>query len=198
MIDRRELLHRAAMVMGGALSAGGVSGVLAGCVAAPEAGPAPNPLQFFNAQEMNTVAAMAEQILPRTDTPGAVDVGVPAFIDRMLAGYYAVSHQDAVRKGLVRASEEARARKGVDFGDLAAADQVALMQVWDREAFEQGRRAAAAPDAPPHFFRIMKELTTLGYFTSEAGATQFLRYALTPGEWRADVPYSEIGRAWAT
>ena len=50
---------------------------------------------------MATVTAMADQILPKTDTPGALDVGVPAFIDRMLAGYYTDKERGIVRAGLV-------------------------------------------------------------------------------------------------
>jgi gluconate 2-dehydrogenase gamma chain len=43
----------------------------------------------------------------------------------------------------------------------------------------------------------MKELTTLGFFTSEAGASRFLKYAPIPGPYRGDIPYSEVGAAWA-
>ncbi len=67
------------------------------------------------------------------------------------------------------------------------------MQEYDREAYT--RRAGAGD---PHFFRIMKELTIVGFCTSEVGATKFLAYAQTPGPYRADIPYSEIGKAWAT
>ena len=54
---------------------------------------------------------------------------------------------------------------------------------------------AASDDV--HFFRMMKELTILGYCTSEAGATKLLRYAPYPGPYHGDVPHSEVGKAWA-
>jgi hypothetical protein len=50
---------------------------------------------------------------------------------------------------------------------------------------------------PPHFIRLMKELTLLGYYTSEVGATEELKYIAVPGRWDACVPFSEVGRAWA-
>ncbi len=195
MIDRRELIQRTAALLGGTVSAGAVAGVLGGCVATPEADiPAGSAGKFLSAEEVQSVTALAEQILPRTDTPGAIDAGVPAFIDRMLADYYQTPQQQVIRAGLARVDADARAAHGKAFAALSPAQQVALMQTYDREAYEQSRDAAADG---AHFFRVLKELTTLGYFTSEVGATEFLKYEPIPGPYRADVPYSEIGKAWA-
>jgi hypothetical protein len=46
------------------------------------------------------------------------------------------------------------------------------------------------------FFRTLKELTVVGYYTSEIGARQEL-HVDPMGAWRADVSYADIGRAWA-
>ena len=51
---------------------------------------------------------------------------------------------------------------------------------------------------PAHYFRMMKELTILGYFTSEIGATQALRYVAVPGRYEGCVPYTKGEKAWAT
>jgi gluconate 2-dehydrogenase gamma chain len=196
-IDRRELLQRAMAALGGTLTASAAAGVLAGCAAsAPKAGE-PVAFRFFTPAEGAAATAMAEQILPRTDTPGAIDVGVPAFIDRMMADYYGASQQGVLRAGLARAEADALAKHQKPFAQLSAEQQIALMQGYDAEAYQQARATQADPSAQPHFFRIMKELTTLGYFTSEYGASQYLRYEPVPGPWRADIPYSEVGRAWA-
>ena len=53
-------------------------------------------------------------------------------------------------------------------------------------------------DTPPHFFKNMKELTVLGFCTSEEGATNFLKYEAVPGAYHGCIPYSEVGAAWAT
>jgi hypothetical protein len=196
MIDRRELLVRASAALGWSVSAAGAAGVLAGCAATPAVEAAPAP-RFLTAAEARDVAALADRILPRTDTPGAVDVGVSAFIDRMLADYYPERERMIARAGLAEVAAAALARHRSAFADLSEARQVALMTEWDRQAFLQSQANAGVADAPPHFFRLFKELTTLGFFTSEIGATQVLRYEPVPGPWRADVPYSEIGRAWA-
>jgi len=153
---------------------------------------------FLSADEMRIVTAMSDQIIPRTDTPGALDVGVPAYVDRMLAGYYQDREREIFRQGMRAVTTDAAEWSGKHFAELAPEQQVKLMTEYDRLAYDQNRRVAADPKQPPHFFRLMKELTIIGYCTSEAGATKFLKYAAIPGPLRSDIPYSEIGKAWAT
>jgi hypothetical protein len=193
MIDRRELIQRAAAVMGGTLSSGAIAGVLGGCVSTPPPqGKAATPPRFFTADEQAAVTVMAEQIIPRTDTPGAIDLGVPAFIDRMMADFYLPRVQQTVRAGLVKVDADAQGKYGKKFVALTSDQQVELMKVYDAEQVEYGRRQ---PPVDPHFFRYIKELTTLGFFTTETGATKVLRYDPTPGPYRGDVP---VGKTWAT
>jgi gluconate 2-dehydrogenase gamma chain len=199
MIDRRELLHRTALLLGGAISSSAAAGILSGCAAAPPADETPTQTTaFFTPAEAATVSAMAEQILPRTDTPGALDAGVPAFIDRMMAGFYQDNERAALRAGLARVDRDAQSAHRKSFASLTSDQQIALMQVYDKEAYDQTRNTPSGSNSPPHFFRTMKELTTLGFFTSREGATKFLKYVASPGPYRGDVPYSEIGAAWAT
>lgn len=195
MIDRRELIGRAAAVLGGTISAGTALGVLSGCVATPDEQVAAGAAgKFLTAEELQNVTVLSEQIIPRTDTPGAIDVGIPAFIDRMLADFYEEPQQQIIRAGLARVESDARTQHGKSFASLSSDQQIALMRVYDREAYNQARDGSVSE---PHFFRLIKELTTLGYFTSEPGATEFLRYEPIPGPYRGDIPYSEIGKAWA-
>lgn len=192
MMDRRELLHRASMLLGATLTASASSGILAGCMAMPE------PVEgaksgFLTPEEMATVTAMADQILPKTKTPGAVDVGVPAFIDRMLAGYYTDKERSIIRSGLIAVSTDAAELRGKSFAAITSDEQVALMKEYDREAY-----TARATNADPHYFRLIKELTLLGFCTSKVGATTLMRYEQTPGPFKGDVPVSAIGKVWAT
>jgi gluconate 2-dehydrogenase gamma chain len=196
MIDRRELIQRAGMFLGGAVSSSAMAGVLAGCVSAPPT--AGDKATFLTPAEAKTVAVISEHIIPRTDTPGAIDVGVPGFIDRMMAGYYRDRPREVFRAGLDRIDTDAQKEHGRTFVALVPEQQVALLKVYDREAYEQTRRNINNPDADQHFFRMLKELTIVGFCTSEAGATKFLSYAPIPGPYRADIPYSEVGKAWAT
>jgi hypothetical protein len=190
MMDRRELIQRVAALMGGALSSSAIAGVLAGCTATPV--DADVKQSFLTADEMRTITAMADQIIPKTDTPGAVDVGVPAFIDRMLAGYYQDKERTIIRTGLGAVSTDGAELAGKHFADLTSEQQVTLMTEYDRLAYSP-RPAGSDPD----FFRLIKELTIVGFCTSEAGATKLMNYNQTPGPYRGDVPLSEVGKASA-
>lgn len=69
-----------------------------------------------------------------------------------------------------------------------------------QEASKDAPEASAAPaitaDPPRHYFRMMKELALLGYFTSEIGGTQALRYVESPGRYDPCIPYTPGEKAW--
>jgi gluconate 2-dehydrogenase gamma chain len=195
MMDRRELLYRASMLLGGVITASAASGILAGCTTAPDT-IGEVKTGFLTPAETATVSALADQIIPRTDTPGALDVGVPAFIDRMLAGYYTDKERNVIRAGLASVDSDASKLRGKSFAQLTADEQVALMKQYDQAQYDYTRANANTQGAPPHYFRLIKELTIIGFCTSEAGATKLMRYEQTPGPFRGDVPTSEIGKAW--
>jgi len=190
-VDRREALRRAALLLGGALSAPTVAGVLAGCQAArgPDSGWAPRALTRAQA---DLVAAIAEHILPDTDTPGARAAGVHRFIDALLAECYAAPERQRFLEGLAEVDARAGRSVGRPFLECAPGDQRALLAEVDREAFASG-----AGTSEPPFFRTFKELTLVGYYTSEIGATRELHHAPVPGRYDGCVPLAQVGRTWA-
>ena len=186
VINRRDALRRAALLLGGVVSAPTLAGVLAGCeTPRTERGWTP---RVMTAGQAELVATIAEHILPETDTPGARGVGVHRFIDTMLAEYYAATDRANFLAGLADVDARARRAGGKHFVDAPKAQQVAILSELDREAYA---------NASPHFFRTMKELTLLGYYTSEPGATRELQFNPTPGRFEGCVPMSRIGRAWS-
>ena len=82
---------------------------------------------------------------------------------------------------------------------LDPAERLALLEELDREQLDYvpppPPEGGGSP--PPHFFRMMKQLTLLGYFTSEIGATMALQYAESPGRYDPCVPYTPGERDWA-
>ncbi len=199
MIDRRELLKRVAYLMGGAISAPAMLGVLQGCSAKkPSAQWTP---AFFNATQAAIVSEIAEIIIPRTDTPGAKDLGVPAFIDTMLKATYSKTDQERYIQGLERFAQRAEDTHGKAFIDLNADQQQQLVREVHDAAIQAGRDNALDDLHENRPFILMtKELTMLGFFTSEVGATEILQYAAVPGAYRGCVPLSETGngKTWAT
>jgi hypothetical protein len=202
-IDRREALRRAALLLGGALAAPTVAGVLAGCRAArvPDGVWAPRAL---TRAQVDLVAAIADSILPDTDTPGARAAGVHRFIDALLAESYTAPERSRFLAGLAEVDARAGRAAGRPFLECASGDQRALLEALDREAFASPpvplsttwRGGTRGGPAVP-FFRTMKELTLVGYYTSEIGATRELHHAPVPGRYDGCVPLAQVGRTWA-
>jgi len=191
VIDRREALRRAALLLGGALSTPTVAGVLAGCEARPTPDGAWKP-RALTPDQANLVATIADHILPETDTPGARAVGVHRFIDAMLAESYPAKDRERFLAGLADVDARARRTCGRAFLQCATTDQRALLVHLDREAF-----ATTPGTGEALFFRTMKKLTLVGYYTSEIGATRELHHAPVPGRFDGCVPLAESGRTWA-
>lgn len=202
LMNRREVLQRVAMLMGGAISAPAVLGVLSGCSPKPS-GASWTP-QFLSKEEGAVVEDVADLILPRTDTPGARDVGVPAFIDVILKDAYPADDQARFVSGLKDFDAEAQRAHGKPFLELPQAQRLAFLQkVHDEAAVAE--RKQADNEVPPSernrpFVLMMKELTMLGFFVSKPGATQVLQYVAVPGGFQACIPLAQAGngKQWAT
>jgi hypothetical protein len=188
-ITRRDALGRLGVLAGGVLSASVVSGLAGGCRAvAPDSGYA---LQTLSVHQFELVGALSETIIPTTDTPGARDAGVPAFVDQMLTTWYSDADRQQVLTGLDRLDAEAKALGNAGFANAPAEQQISIVQ--SIAVPDTGGNAARSE--LNQLFRHMKELTVVGYYTSEIGATQELRQ-MPMGEYKADIPFSDVGRAW--
>src|SRR3954466_16317171 len=84
--------------------------------------------------QARTLDVVAELIMPATDTPGAREAGVPAFVDRTVGDYCTPADAQAIRAGLDRLEADARAAHGKACVALAPAEQAALLTGCDTEA----------------------------------------------------------------
>jgi gluconate 2-dehydrogenase gamma chain len=200
-MDRREALKRTAWIMGGVVSAPTIMAVLKGCAAKPTIDWKP---VFFTEPQGSLVATVAEIIIPKTDTPGAKDTGVPAFIDLMLKDAYDQETQEHYSKGLKEFDEAAEKEYGDPFIELTPEQQTAFVKkVHDAAVEEERNRKKPEPGKPVpkrSFILFTKELTLLGFFTSQPGATQVLQYEAVPGAYKGCIPLKEAGKGktWAT
>jgi hypothetical protein len=194
IIDRREALRKTAMMMGAAISASAFAGLMQGCKATPELTYVP---RFFSEDQGRIVMELAEIIIPKTDTPGAKDVGVPGFIDTMLKDCYKKEDQDRFLEGLTAFDAEAKATYGDSFIYCQPEQQVELVKKIHDAAVAEAKENK---EAKRPFILMTKELTLLGFFTSEPGATQVLQYEPVPGSYKGCIPLSEAGngKTWAT
>jgi hypothetical protein len=189
-MNRREAIQRVALLMGGAISGPALLGVLNGCT--PKKAAEAKSL-FLSAEQLALVAEVAEITIPRTNTPGAKDVGIPAFIDLMLKDAYPKADQERYLDGLAAFEAQARQQHSRGFLQLEPAQQTALVRS-TTEAALAAEAANTGPAALPRPFVLMtREMTLLGYFVSQPGATQVLQYNPMPGPFRGCVPLKEAG-----
>ena len=172
-MDRREAIKRTSLLLGGSLSASAMAGILAGCQPSNSVDWTP---VFLDQDQAGMVEAIADCILPATSTPGALDVGVPSFVDLMLQETYSPEEQNRFTTGLSSLAKTSQARYQKDFSACKAEEQTTLLSELEK----------AVSDGPS-FFKMIKELTLLGYFTSETIMTQVLNYQPVPGKYEGCV-----------
>ncbi len=187
-MDRREAVKRVALMMGGVVFMPSVLGTLKGC--SPRAGVKWTPIAF-SAEEAPFVEQLAETLIPRTDTPGALDAGVPSFIDTMVSEVYREEDREMFLKRMREFISETEVRLGSSFTELDAEQKLRYIEEVDKETYEQPR------DDFPSFYHMFKEMTLLGYGSSEQGATQHLRFMMNYGDYKGCIPFEEVGRTWA-
>ncbi|HEY8174873.1 MAG TPA: gluconate 2-dehydrogenase subunit 3 family protein [Gemmatimonadaceae bacterium] len=218
LITRREAILRVTALLGGVALVGG-SALLEGCR------PEPNTDAPFTAEDVAFLDEVAETILPRTSTPGAKDVQAGAFMAMMVNDTYAARDRKIFRDGMRTIDAAAKKKFGHGFMEATPQQRIAVLEpiddeqkVYSDQLREENRRkslaylteerqetqganvspaAALTKDKPAHYFRMMKELALLGYFTSEAGCTQAQRYVESPGRYDPCVPYAPGEKSWA-
>lgn len=199
-MNRREALRWATVALGGALGAI-TSPSLANAIAA-DAKPSPDTAGVFSADQFKQISLLAEIIIPTTSTPGAVSAGVPAFIAMMVADWYTETERNIFIAGLADINHYcettfARPLQQCDAAQLTQALTDAEKQAMTYQAAQSSMLAVGAVDENSPFFHKLKELTVVGYFTSEVGIRQSLAYNPMPMEYKGDIPLAEHGVQWA-
>ena len=165
-----------------------------------------NPLFKITVAQEALIAEIAETIIPTTTTPGAKAAGVPAFIIKMLADCYEQKTSDEVLASLTAFDANCTAKYGKSFVELGETERIEALKAAEKQAYldrdkykkeVQSWGNSTIEGAQPFFF-MMKSLAATGYFTSEIGATQTLRYEAVPGRYDGDFPYKKGDKAWAT
>ena len=182
-MDRRKALLLTAGVFGSALI--GSELFLSGCTRKKEG------TLLFSEADSHFLDEVGEVILPETErSPGARAAGIGQFMKVIVTDCYDEQEQRTFIKGIDQIDQLSKSIYGAGFLELDASQKHALLLKLDNEARKQ------SDTTPPHFFRMMKELTLWGYFTSEPGATQALRYLPIPGEYKGCIPYQTGDKAW--
>jgi hypothetical protein len=209
MTSRREVIQSVAALLGGAALTGGDALFALSFDDEARAQVTARGIGAFSSADVALLEEIADTILPETSTPGAKAAKTGAYMALAVSDVYTRENQAVFRDGLRKVDEAARAAHGVGFMQATPAQRLAVLQVLDREqkAVMDARRPApsnrapapapATDEPPPHYFRLMKELALLGYFTSEIGCTRAMRYVESPGKFDPCAPFSPGDRSWA-
>ena len=180
-MKRRDSIKHVGLLSG--LTITGASGILGGCWS--------HQLNytpvFLSRAEDHMVSQLVDLIIPATTTPGALEVGVNQFIDVMMARWASEEEQQIFRSGLSELDRIAIERYDDEFVDCERDQKIELLQTLQTKSHITEH----------NFFKQIKMLTVYGYYTSEVGATRELEYVHAAGEWKADIPYSDIGKAYS-
>jgi hypothetical protein len=151
----------------------------------------------FSPNDVAFLDEVADTILPETSTPGAKAAQCGAFMALMVTDTYQDRDQQVFKNGLQQLDTACQQMHKTGFMAATPAQRLALLEQVDKEQKAYMDSRAPNSDTPSHYFRMMKELTLLGYFTSEIGCKQAQRYAETPGKYDPCVPYKPGDKAWA-
>jgi len=178
------------LAMGAVLSTSTITAVLTRCSSKKKFSLS-GPLQFFDEEQFQIISAIVDRIIPKTDTPGAIEVKVPEFIDMMLSECYEKADQEKFSNGLTSIEESAENETGDSITELKMVKLEGFLTEFESQALSEDESSDQF-----FFMKTLKELSLLGYFTSKEGATEALRYVPVPGKFEPCIKM-EDERSWA-
>jgi len=182
-MDRREVLKTSTLMLGYAITAGTAAAFLNGCKADRTIDWTPS---FLDLDKSLIVGDVAELIIPKTDTPGAKEAKVDRFIDAILGAWEAKDREKFIL-GLEDFNTESTKQFKKGFAKCSLEEQTQVLDALVKDS----------ENKDIHIFKSMRELTVLGYCSSEEGATTLLTYDPVPGPYKGCIDFSEVGATYA-
>src|SRR5215475_5144968 len=144
-------------------------------------------LRTLNSDQSAIVTSIADLIIPRTETPGAADIGVNRFVDLILTEWYIEEERNCFLNGLADVDARSQASFGKQFIECSAIQRSEIMTALGEQMTEEanalrfGRRYRGSPPHPDkNFYYMLRSLTMTAYYTSEEGATKELGFEVIP------------------
>jgi gluconate 2-dehydrogenase gamma chain len=199
-MDRRALMTRAMQLLGATVVVGGAAG-LAGCKQSDVKG------KPMGAEQLALLGAIADTIIPATDTPGAVGAGVPKQLDAMLVDWASPERRAELMGAMEEIDELANSASGKGFTALDVAKRKELLLAHDKEAVKPGpppkikptglaAMVGGIPTVNPPYVKL-KELIINLYYSSEIASTKELIYEHVPGKYVASLKVTPETRPFA-
>lgn len=184
-IDRRDALAGMVAMFGASLFAPIARAAATQLVPISEGPPS---AAVFTPQQRALMVALSERVMPTTDTPGAIEAGVPEFIEKLLADWALPADRTPIIAGLDAIEARSMADHGVSAATATPEQQDALLTLAMDDALPGG-------DA---FFVPFRQLVLTGYFTSEVGIMQEREYLPVPGSYDGAYPYAQVNKVFSS
>ncbi len=185
-MHRREAVQYISLLLGGTLV--GANAFLTGCKTDSK------EKKAFDEKDMAYLNEIGETILPATATPGAKAANVGQFMTVMVNDCYVEKDQKVFKEGMGKLNDFSNKKFDNEFMKLSPEQRHQLLTELDKEQKEFMKTKKEGE--PGHYFRMMKELTLLGYFTSEVG-TKARRFTPVPGRYDGCIPYKKGDKAFS-
>ncbi len=196
-MNRRNALRKTAILAGTATVAPSLLSLLQSCKEQSRLNWQP---VFLSEDQARFISAFVDTILPKTETPGALDVKTDIFIDLVYAKVYDKKAQENVVAEIEKFNATCKERFGDVFADLSPEDKAAMLKAADAESGKFNGNVwgtAVGKQEPVGFYRSLKSMTLSGYFSSEEIGKNYLSYDPIPGEYLGCIPLSDVGNSWS-
>lgn len=174
-MNRRDSLKGLGMMVGGNLLAADAMAVFLQIAAPIKAGKSQWQPRLLSARQAALLAELVEVIIPKTDTPGAKEALTHVFVDLYVNDCYAKPQQEIFLKGLDDVETLSQKQWRRFFLELSATERLSLLKQLEKESFDNQVAVEQS------FIRMLKNLTLMGFFTSQPGATKTATYERSPG-----------------
>lgn len=196
-MDRRKALKTTGILAGATVMTSSFLSILQSCK--QESRLDWKPL-FFEEDEAKFISSLVDMILPRTDTPGALDVKVDIFIDKMVANVYDEADQQQIKSDITKFNSDCERDFGNVFIELSKEDRVKVLQKKEKESgqFNKGVwGTAVGKQEPVGFYKSLKSTALWAYFSSEEIGENVLNYDPIPGSYKGCIPLADVGNKWS-
>lgn len=196
-MDRRKALKRTGLLAGATVLTPTLFSLFQACKEEKRVDWQP---EFLTQNEAVTVSSLLDTILPRTQTPGALDVKADIFIDKVIAHTYDEEGQKAMRADILAFNQQSTKAYGSNFANLNDDNKMAFLKEQEANSgkFNPGIWGTSVGDQQPiGFYRSMKSMAIWAYTTSQEIGENVLSYDPVPGVYEPCKPLSEVGNKWS-
>jgi len=196
-MERRKALKKTGTITGGALLFPSMIALLQSCKEQSRIDWKP---LFLDVNEAQFISSLVDTILPTTDTPGALDVKVDVFLDKVFAETYDDKAKKELRSEIATFNNNCKQNFGGSFVNLSQADKDAVLKKEEASGAKFNGTVwggAVGKQEPIGFYRSMKSMAIWAYMTSEEIGKNVLSYDPIPGSYKACIDVSTVGNKWS-